>query len=310
MNNQEPEYRPTEQQSSEYRFPKRWFGNLAAFCGKLVGRAARRTGTAIADGVKAGTVRLADRWRAAPANASPPNWSTMEFAAPPFLYEIRVKGRLSGEQWSSWFDDLTLSTARGESILRGRVPDHAALYALLARLRDLAVPLVAVRVLDAEAQRALHRQSRRYDLMINVLLISVYLALLGGLSAITVFIAPIINVALALTLLFAVLGGLAHAFWLWSDQVAWRWITYFTWPSAAFTFWLYIAVSGLMPTALAIAIMLFLLAGGLFYLIYYLRRRAEGVKGSIVDWESLGSANRPADEDAAVASDRDAHGED
>ena len=94
-----------------------------------------------------------------------------EFAKPPFLYEIRVKGRLSSEQWTSWFDDLTVSTDKGESTLRGRVPDHAALYGLLARLRDLAVPLVAVKVLDAEAQLKLSQQSRRYDLMINLLLV-------------------------------------------------------------------------------------------------------------------------------------------
>ena len=36
---------------------------------------------------------------------------------PPFLYEIRVKGRLSGEQWTSWFDDLTVSFAQGKSTL-------------------------------------------------------------------------------------------------------------------------------------------------------------------------------------------------
>ena len=32
---------------------------------------------------------------------------------PPFLYEIRVKGRLSGEQWTSWFDDLTVTFVQG-----------------------------------------------------------------------------------------------------------------------------------------------------------------------------------------------------
>ena len=78
---------------------------------------------------------------------------------PPFVFEIRVKGRLSDEQWTSWFDDLTVSVAQGESTLRGTVPDHAALYGLLARLRDLAIPLVAVRVLDAEAQGKLMRRA-------------------------------------------------------------------------------------------------------------------------------------------------------
>ena len=48
-------------------------------------------------------------------------------------------------------------------------PDHAALYALLSRLRDLAVPLLSVRVLDAEAQRRLYRQRRRNDTMIGAM---------------------------------------------------------------------------------------------------------------------------------------------
>ena len=61
----------------------------------------------------------------------------VEFDQPPFLYEIRVRGRLSAEQWASWFDGLTVSTTGGESTLRGRVPDHAALYGLLARLRGM-----------------------------------------------------------------------------------------------------------------------------------------------------------------------------
>ena len=159
---------------------------------------------------------------------------------PPFLYEIRVKGRLSGEQWTSWFDDLTVSFAQGESTLRGKAPDHAALYGLLARLRDLAIPLVAVRVLDAEAQHKLAQTSRRYDLLINGLLVALYLLLLGGLATITVFVAPVINVALALTLLFALLGALAHAFWLWSGQRAWRWVSYALWPAAALTFLIFI----------------------------------------------------------------------
>jgi hypothetical protein len=205
----------------------------------------------------------------------------VEFEQPPFLYEIRVKGRLSGERWASWFDDLTVSTAGGESTLRGRVPDHAALYGLLARLRDLAIPLLAVRVLDAQAQLELSRQGRRYDLLINALLVALYLVLLGGLSAITVWVTPVIHVALALTLLFALLGGLAHAFWLWSDQAAWRWLSYAAWLAAAGTFLIFIPVSEVLPPALGIAITLFLLAGGLVYLIYALRRRAADVHARV-----------------------------
>ncbi len=223
-----------------------------------------------------------------------------ELAKPPFLYEIRVKGRLSSEQWTSWFDDLTVSTAKGESTLRGRVPDHAALYGLLARLRDLAIPLVAVKVLDADAQLRLSQQSRRYDLMINLLLVTIYLALLGGLASITIFVAPIINTALALALLFALLGGLAHAFWLWSGQVAWRWITYLTWPAAAITFLIFLPVSGMLPAALGIAIMLILGAGGLLYLVYYLRRRAEYIHDGLTQGEFPGGAAQSVDADRAA----------
>jgi len=200
---------------------------------------------------------------------------------PPFLYEIRVKGRLSGEQWTSWFDDLTVTFAPGESTLRGKAPDHAALYGLLARLRDLAIPLVAVRVLDAEAQHKLAQTSRRYDLVINGLMVALYLLLLGGLTAITVFVAPVINVALALTMLFALLGALAHGFWLWSGRRAWRWVSYALWPAAAITFLIFIPLSGLMPTALGIAIMLLLLASGLLYAIYFLRRHADDIKSGL-----------------------------
>jgi hypothetical protein len=223
-----------------------------------------------------------------------------EFVKPPFLYEIRVKGRLSSEQWTAWFDDLTVLTDKGETTLRGRVPDHAALYGLLARLRDLAIPLVAVKVLDADAQLKLLQQSRRYDLTINLLLVAIYLALMGGLAAITVLVAPIINTALALALLFALLGGLAHAFWLWSGQVAWRWLTFVAWPAAAIALLVFLPVSGVLPPALGIGIMLIIGAGGLMYFLYYLRRRAENIKGSLTQEESPGGAAKSMDVDRAA----------
>ena len=58
--------------------------------------------------------------------------------------EIRVKGQID-EQWSEWFDDLTLThTDQDETILSGPVSDQAALYGLIAKLRDLGLPLVSV----------------------------------------------------------------------------------------------------------------------------------------------------------------------
>jgi hypothetical protein len=204
-----------------------------------------------------------------------------EYPQPPFLYEIHVKGRLSGEQWADWFEDLTVSTAQGESTLGGSAPDHAALYGLLARLRDLAIPLISVKVLDADAQGRLARQSRRYDLLMNGLLAAIYLLVVGSLAAITVFVAPIINTALAMALLFALVGGLAYGFWLWSGQPAWRWIAYGAWPAAWVSFAIYIPVSGLLPPALGIAILLLLLAGALVVVVSRMRRRAEEIRARL-----------------------------
>jgi hypothetical protein len=210
-----------------------------------------------------------------PKNDLPPDWDDASIK-PPFLYEIRVKGQLSVEQWTAWFDDLTVAFVKSETLLRGRVPDHAALYALLARLRDLAVPLVSVKVIDADAQATMARQNRRYDLLVNLLLVTLYLMLLGGLVAVTVLVSPLINVALVLALLGAALGGLGHAFWLWSGQPLWRWVAYGAFAGSVVAFVIFIPVSGLLPPALGVAFLLFTLAGGLFYLISWLRRYAEG----------------------------------
>jgi len=76
---------------------------------------------------------------------------------PPAVYEIRVKGRLVGEQWTQWFNGMRVTVNEtGETTLHGRVTDQAALYGLLSRLRDLALPLLSVtRVeLDPEAASA------------------------------------------------------------------------------------------------------------------------------------------------------------
>jgi hypothetical protein len=60
-------------------------------------------------------------------------------------YEIRVEGILDA-RWSAWFDGLRISSdARGETTIAGPVRDQAALHGLLAKVRDLGLPLIAVR---------------------------------------------------------------------------------------------------------------------------------------------------------------------
>ncbi len=59
--------------------------------------------------------------------------------------EITIKG-LIDEHWSEWFEglDITYLTG-GETLLKGQVRDHAELYGLIAKLRDLGLQLVSVR---------------------------------------------------------------------------------------------------------------------------------------------------------------------
>ena len=60
------------------------------------------------------------------------------------IYEIRVQGRLD-QRWSSWFDGLTLSYEGDDiTVLSGPLVDEAALHGVLIKVRDLALPLLAV----------------------------------------------------------------------------------------------------------------------------------------------------------------------
>lgn len=68
--------------------------------------------------------------------------------------EIRVKGQLD-QHWSDWFDDLTIThTDQNETILTGPIVDQAALHGLLARLRDLGLPIVSVNLSEEADQEA------------------------------------------------------------------------------------------------------------------------------------------------------------
>jgi hypothetical protein len=59
-------------------------------------------------------------------------------------YEIRVKGRLES-RWAAWFDGMTLTAEDGGiTCIHGPVVDQAALHGLLAKLRDLGLPLISI----------------------------------------------------------------------------------------------------------------------------------------------------------------------
>ena len=65
-------------------------------------------------------------------------------------YELRVAGHLD-ERWSAWFGDLTIACDDdGTCTLTGPVADQAQLHGILAKLRDIGVPLVSLRELDGD----------------------------------------------------------------------------------------------------------------------------------------------------------------
>jgi hypothetical protein len=62
----------------------------------------------------------------------------------PAHYEIRIRGVLD-RHWSSWFEGLEVSSDEpGQTLIAGPVADQAALHGLLAKVRDLGLPLLSV----------------------------------------------------------------------------------------------------------------------------------------------------------------------
>jgi hypothetical protein len=60
------------------------------------------------------------------------------------VYRIRIRGHLD-PVWSTWFDTMTVTPlGDGTTELIGSLTDPAALFGLLARLRDLGATLLLV----------------------------------------------------------------------------------------------------------------------------------------------------------------------
>jgi ABC-type Na+ transport system ATPase subunit NatA len=64
------------------------------------------------------------------------------------FYRIRVQGHLE-DSWSEWFEGLTLTRVdEGEMVLSGPIIDQAALHGVLAKVRNLGLPLLSVNCSD------------------------------------------------------------------------------------------------------------------------------------------------------------------
>ena len=71
---------------------------------------------------------------------------------PPTTYLIRVRGVLE-PGWSAWFAGMEVRSDRpGETVVVGPVVDQAALHGLLARIRDLGLPLISVQAIPVQAK--------------------------------------------------------------------------------------------------------------------------------------------------------------
>ena len=58
--------------------------------------------------------------------------------------EIRIEGQLD-KDWAEWLENLSIRNETGNvTVLTGKVADQAALYGLIAKLRDLGLTLLSV----------------------------------------------------------------------------------------------------------------------------------------------------------------------
>jgi hypothetical protein len=68
-------------------------------------------------------------------------------------YEIRLEGLL-GDEWADWFEGIVLvREGEGVTLLTCSVPDQAALFGILKRVRDLGMPLLSLHRTETGGKR-------------------------------------------------------------------------------------------------------------------------------------------------------------
>ena len=60
-------------------------------------------------------------------------------------FEIRLKGQLD-QSWSQWLEGLSITYEGTElTVLQGTLPDQAALFGILLKIRDLGLELLCLK---------------------------------------------------------------------------------------------------------------------------------------------------------------------
>lgn len=73
--------------------------------------------------------------------------------------EIIVKGHLDID-WSEWFEGLTIApNDQGETMLSGQIRDQAALYGLIAKVRDMGLSIVLVKYIAGESAQGSNKET-------------------------------------------------------------------------------------------------------------------------------------------------------
>ena len=68
------------------------------------------------------------------------------------IFQIKIKGFLD-DKWADWFDGFTIThNIEDETILIGPVSDQGALHGMLAKIRDLRLPLISIKMLPSERE--------------------------------------------------------------------------------------------------------------------------------------------------------------
>ena len=70
----------------------------------------------------------------------------------PTKYEICVKGHLD-RKWASWFEGMSITSDFKNSgvpvtVLCGPIADQAALHGIIAKIRDIGIPVISINLVD------------------------------------------------------------------------------------------------------------------------------------------------------------------